>query len=391
MSAPSTSTTGTAAPRGRLRLWQRHRSTLLIVVGLARAVFVVLVLGGGSASTDPLDPDNPGHLGGRALAQVLGDEGVEVDVVRSADGLDGAGVDAGTTVLVTSADSLGESTVERLRAAGAGHVVVAVPGQSVASELGAEVVGPASDATEQAACQGAGLVALLEGLEIRTGEGYEYAARSGCFSGDLGALLAQPEDGLVVLGATDVLRNGGILQADNAAVALRLLGQDDRLVWYVADAADLAGDDAVSLGTLLPDWLRPALWVLALALAGLVVWRARRLGPLATEPLPVVVRAIETTRSLGRLYRRADDRAHAAASLRAAGRAKAAERLRLPDPDRRGGDPHALIRDVARHLGRPVTEVGYLLHPEAPAPTTDQDLISLATALDELDREVRRT
>ena len=191
----------------------------------------------------------------------------------------------------------------------------------------------------------------------------------------------------VLLGAVDVLRNGGVLEADNAAVALRLLGQHDRLVWYVPDVADLAADDAVTLSSLLPDWLRPGLW-----LAALSCWRwssgvGRRLGPLATEPLPVVVKAIETTRSRGRLYRRADDRAHAAATLRAAAR---------PPRPSGCGCPPAVTRTrwcatwPATSTGR-CPEVGYLLHPDAPAPTTDHDLIALATALAELDREVRRT
>ncbi len=60
-----------------------------------------------------------------------------------------------------------------------------------------------------------------------------------------------------------------------------------------------------------------------------MLWRGRRLGPLATEPLPVVVKAIETTRSRGRLYRKSGDRAHAADALRSATRARAATRLRL--------------------------------------------------------------
>ena len=136
--------------------------------------------------------------------------------------------------------------------------------------------------------------------------------------GDNGALVAEPRDGVVLLGAVDVLRNGGILEADNAAVALRLLGQHERLVWYVPDVADLAADDAVTLSSLLPGLAAARLWLVALALLALVIWRGRRLGALATEPLPVVVRAIETTRSRGRLYRRADDRAHAAATLRSA-------------------------------------------------------------------------
>ncbi len=368
--------------------WRRHRSTLLVVAGLVLGVAVVLALGGGSASTIPLDPANKAPDGAQALARVLDDQGVEVEVVRSADALDDADVDAGTTVLVTSTENLGPSTVDRLLATtDEAQLVLAVPGPAVTDALGAEAGGPSSsDDPRPAECVGSDLVALLEGLEVRTDQGAEYPAPAGCFYGDNGALVAKPADGVVLLGAVDVLRNGAILEADNAAVALRLLGQHDRLVWYVPDVADLAADDAVTLSSLLPDWLRPGLWLAALAMLALVLWRGRRLGALATEPLPVVVRAIETTRSRGRLYRHADDRAHAAATLRAAGRAAAADRLRLPA----GHDPDGLVRDVARHVDRPVVEVAHLLHPDAPAPTNDQDLIALATALAELDREVRR-
>ena len=48
-----------------------------------------------------------------------------------------------------------------------------------------------------------------------------------------GALLAEPRPGLVLLGAGEALSNDQVLRADNAAVGLRLLGQSDRLVWYV--------------------------------------------------------------------------------------------------------------------------------------------------------------
>ena len=48
------------------------------------------------------------------------------------------------------------------------------------------------------------------------------------------------------------------------------------------------------------------------------LWRGRRFGPLAVEPLPVVVRASEATRGRARLYRRARAYGRATAALRAA-------------------------------------------------------------------------
>jgi len=378
-----------AEPSSRTTGWlRRQRTNLLIAGGLVAAALVVVGLGGSAATSEPLDPDNPGREGARALARVLEDAGVDVTVARSADQLADTTPDSATTVLVTSTYNLGPSTIERLRATTEeALLVLALPDVAVIGELGFEAGSPVFDDGPRAAdCVDAELGARLDDLEIRVEQGSEYPAPAGCWFGDDGALLAQPEAGVLLLGAPDLLRNAAVLEADNAAAALRLLGERERLVWYVPDVADLAGSDEVSLSSLLPDWIRPGLWLAALALLAVVVWRGRRLGPLVIEPLPVVVKAIETTRSRGRLYRKVNDRAHATAALRSAARTGAAERLRLPTTS----DPQTLVRDVARHLDRPVDEIAYLLHPFAPVPPTDHDLIALASALARLDREVRR-
>ena len=209
---------------------------------------------------------------------------------------------------------------------------------------------------------------------------------AGCFTGEHGHLVAMPRDGVTLLGASQVLTNDQVLRADNAAVALRLLGQHDHLVWYVPEASDLVGDDGVSLRTLVPEWIFPGLWIAGATVLALLLWRVRRLGPLVIEPLPVTVKAIETARSRGRLYRKAGDRAHAARALRRAARTNLAVRLHLAATV----ETDALVRDVARHVGRPSEQVAALLHHDAPAPVTDDDLITLANDLAALEREVRR-
>ena len=100
-----------------------------------------------------------------------------------------------------------------------------------------------------------------------------------------------------------------------------------------------------------------------------------------------MVRAVETTRSLGRLYRRSGDRGHAAASLRRAAVARCAERLRLGST----APADVVVREVARRTGRTWDEVAALLSPAGTVPSSDGDLITLARQLAELDREVRRT
>ncbi len=376
----------TAAPN----FWHRHRATLLIVGMLVLAVaLVILVTPSDEGGDTRLDPDNPGPEGAQAVARVLDDEGVDVSVARSADALEAIDVGADTTIVVTSTEWLGTSTIERLLDhAGEARVVVVDP-TFLLDDLGVPGDPGFVDTDDPLAadCSDDALADLLGDLELEVDDARTYEG-AGCFAGeDGGAHVLVAGDRVTVLGAGDLLTNDQVLRADNAAVALRLLGQSERLVWYVPSRDDQAGDDGVQVSDLLPDWIFPGLWVLALATVLLVVWRARRLGPLAAEPLPVVVKAIETTLSRGRLYRKGGDRAHAARTLRAAARARAVARLRLD----RHVDDATLVRDVARHTGRPEPEIGFLLSEHAPEPGSDRDLIALANALAALEEEVRHS
>lgn len=370
----------------RVSLWRRHRTTLLIVGALVLAVLVVIwTTDGGEQNDVRFDPANPHDNGAQAVRRVLEDQGVDVRIVRSADALHDAAAGDGTTVVVTSTEQLGKSTYDRLVADTAdARVVYVEPSGVVTGELGLtefpETHGLADGRT--AACDDP----LYDGLTLEVDQAIAYPG-GGCFSDDEGAAVIAERDGAILFGAGEALTNDQVLRGDNAAVALRLLGQDAELVWYVPTYADLVGADQTSLGALLPDWIEPGLWLLLFAGGFLVVWRVRRLGRLAVEPLPVVVKAIETTRSRGRLYRRAGDRGHAAAALRAAARRRAAVRLRLGA----GHSEDELIRDVARHVERPEAEIAALVGSHAPPPTHDNDLIRLADELAGLDREVRRS
>ena len=264
-------------------------------------------------------------------------------------------------------------------------VAGAGPGTVEALGIDAEARSDPPTGPRPATCTDTGL-GDLSGLAIQTDEALSYATTAGCFPGEGGWLLASAGQDVVLLGAPGILENDQVLRADNAATALRLLGQRERLVWYVPSLTDLVGEDGVSLRSLLPPWLVPAMWLCGLVALALVWWRGRRLGPLAVEPLPVSVRSLESTQARGRLYRAANARGHAAASLRSATREAVAAHLRLP-----GSDEAALVRDVAARTGRPGTEIQTLIGSGAAAPESDDALIRLADQLAELDREVRRT
>ncbi len=377
---------------GRLR---RHRSTLVVAASFAAAVAVVVVTSGGASSTGTLDPDNPAPDGARAVTRVLDDEGVQVDVARGIEALEAVPVSARSTVLVTSTDYLGGEITDRLLShAGGARVVLVAPTTGVLESLGLGLT--STYTTSDTGWRGDCADPLYDDLRLlvdrtvayRAGgpaDDAEEEAGPGCFGTDAGSVLVE-SGGVTVFGAADALSNEQVTLGDDAAVVLRLLGQGEQLVWYVPRYEDLPAGDGVSAQALLPRWVRPGLWLGALTLAALVLWRARRLGPLSTEPLPVVVKAIETTLSRGRLYRRAGDRSHAARSLRDATRARAATRLQLGARV----EEAALVRDVARHTGRPVVDVEALIGSRAAPPGSDLQLIHLASALAALEEEVRR-
>ncbi|HWJ09725.1 MAG TPA: DUF4350 domain-containing protein [Nocardioides sp.] len=374
------------------------RGWLLIALAVVAALVVaVWTTRGDEEFPTPLDPRNPGPDGAQALAEVLGDQGVDLTIARSADELDEARVDAGTTVLVTDTDALSPRTLDRLREhARDGRVVLVEPSFALVREIDDRLRATTTfpDAVDADCTGGDGPGGTdLSGLRIEADQMTVFSGDGGildgarCFATAGGAVVAESaSEDLVLFGAGEALTNDQVLRADNAAVALRVAGGAQRLVWYVPDPTDAGADETVSLGSLLPRWVVPGLWLGGLALAGVLLWRVRRLGPLSTEPLPVVVRAVETARSRGRMYRRSGDRGHAAGALRRAARADVAVRLGL---DRRAGTAE-LVEATARHTGAPAERVAALLDDTTHTPASDQDLVALAQELARLRREVRR-
>ncbi|KQT93727.1 hypothetical protein ASG49_01725 [Marmoricola sp. Leaf446] len=371
--------TAALAPDGLDRP-RRSRTPWLLGALVLLVLVVVTVLGrDGAATGTPLDPDNPGPDGARALARVLEREGVEVAVVRGQEALLERRVGEQDTVVVTAPEDLVPTTQRRLErhAARAAALVYAGEADAVAERLDLDTA-PLRDGTRPARC--ADPLAGDLALRVRGGLGLE---APGCFGVD--GTVALTRDGTTWgLAGGSVLANEHVTRAGAAALGLRLLGQGDRVVWYVPDLADAPVDEGSALGALLPPALLPSLLLLGAATVALVLWRGRRFGPLATEPLPVVVRAAESTHSRGRLYRRAGDRAHAATALVTATRRRLHARLRLPTD----APLEALVAAVAARTGRRTDEVTALLRP--PSPTDDTQLVDLGQRLHDLEDEVHR-
>lgn len=371
----------TSVPAAGHTVWRSARVPAAIaVVVLALGIVTALVRGGTDA--DALDPQSPAPNGSRALAQILTTAGVESQRTDSYD--DALAASSGSTVVVPSTALLGGERLERLAAAAATLVVVSPTGEALdALEIpiaveGYERVRPRSPGCDDAAAQAAGR-AVTGGYIYERDDADARVAL--CYGGSVAI-----QGGTVVLGAGEVLMNRALGDEGNAALAMRLLGQHENLVWYLPTPADPAlRDGDRSFAELIPaGWVFGAAQ-LAIAAILLALWRGRRLGPVVTEPLPVVVRAAETTEGRARLYRRTGDRAHASEVLRQAVRTRLGAALAMPGSQPQH-DATALVAAVAHHSGQDPARVRALLYGDAPA--TDRDFVALADDLDRLEKGI---
>lgn len=369
----------------RLRqLWTAARAPVAIgLLVLLGAVIIAVV--GMQAERGLLNPRATDEAGSRAVAEVLRGRGVGVELTRDTARASSAGPDA--TLLVGFPDRLAPSQLTAVARTRADLVLVA-PGPDALAELapGIAAAGQAPVQQRPARCE---LPAARAAGEADTG-GRLYRAGNGaqCYPADGGAALVQVGDAgrtVTVIGAADVLTNTGLPEAGNAALALRLLGQHNRLLWYLPTPGAVPATEQQSFAELIaPGWLWGAAQ-LGIAAVLVAVWRARRLGPVVTEPLPVVVRAAETVEGRARLYRRVGARDHAAQTLRDASCARLRPLLGLPA----GAEPGAVAVAAASRTGRSGSEVTALLY--GPAPADDAALVRLADSLDTLETEVGRS
>ena len=382
-------TTGRERARSR---WHRWRWAIAIGA-LVALVAVLAALPEPRTSEVPLAPNNPGARGARAVAEILESEGVDIRYVRTSAEATDAAV-AGSTLLVTGSFLLSTDQTDALAATTADLVLLGPDPLLLGAVTDAATtadVAPAGATTRTARCDDPD--ALAAGSIVAGSAGY--VATSGaatvCFpTADDPAGVYLVVDGprrVVALADPTLLTNGALEQEGNAALALRMLGRNASLTWYVPSPADFGqqADTGPGLGDLLPPSAGAIGLQLLFVAAIAALWRGRRLGRLVTEPLPVTVRAAETTRGRGRLYRRSRSYGHAAAALRAGAATRSATRLGLP---RSAGAP-AMIDALARATGRPTDEVAALLY--GPPPTDDFGLEHLARRLDELESEVHRS
>jgi len=374
---PVTAAPGAAAQRRRT--WRWAALSLLVIAAVAGVGAYLTAPRSGA----PMDPASTAPDGAHALVTLLRDNGVEVVVASRIADVERAARPA-TLILVAQSQYLTDPLLDELAGTPGDLLLVEPTARTREALLPGVRKTPAPkgfdsspDCTLREADR-AGTARFGPSDSYRADDG---RAVTSCYGGVLIRFRAHGRT-VTAVGSTDFMTNGGLLHAGNAALAMNLAGDRPRLIWYAPQHIEGENSSTTSLFGLIPRNVTWLLWQLCLVVLLVAFWKGRRPGPLVAEELPVVVRASETVEGRARLYRSRRARDRAAAALRAATVQRLGPRLGLGA----GAAPPAVVAAVAQRSGADAALVSYRLY--GPPPATDHELLQLARALDDIERQV---
>lgn len=357
---------------------------------LAVAVIVVISAVGvyltGTRPGGRMDPKATGPAGAHAVVTLLRDRGVEVVVADTADDAARAARPDALVLVAETHRIVGADLLNRL-ADLPGDLLLVAPDARARTALAPGIrSGPARTFTRRPDCS------LREAdragtVDLGTTATYRAVHDNSIFSCYDGALVRYRNDDrtITVVGSASFMTNADLAREGNAALAMNLAGPRARLIWYAPQHIEGGKPGSATLLELIPKNVTWLFWQLCVALALAALWKGRRMGPLVAERMPVVVRASETVEGLGRLYRSHRARDRAAAALRTATLRRLAPRLGLgPAPD-----PAMLVAAAAQRIGAHPDWLWHSLF--GPPPESDDTLVALAHALDDIERQVTRS
>jgi len=332
-------------------------------------------------------PDDASPAGAMAVAEVLREQGVDVTVTRSFwDTQAAVGGGDGVTLLIDDDWWVLTSEAYEQVLGLSGDLVLVQPSDDALEAL-APGVGYGGFAGGELAAECALPAAERAGSITGDGDAYQAPADAiRCFPNEAGThsvVRVQSGDRTVtVLGAAAVLANETVTDDGNAALALGLLGEHPRLVWYQPDIDDYAFESDGTLASRQADWYLPLVVLLLLVGLAAALWQGRRMGPVVVEDLPVEVRSSETMEGRARLYERGGSRDHALGTLRAATVARLARALGLS----RTAGVDEVVTGCAAATGRDRATVEALLR--TASARDDREFVRLSDELLRLEREL---
>ena len=330
-----------------------------------------------------MDPEATSPAGAHALATLLREAGVEVVIADTVAEVQRA-ARPDTLLLVAQSQFLTDNSMLQSLADAPGDLLLVDPTSRTRAALTPQLrIGAANKFDNEPNCP---LREANRAGAVDFGPSDAYRAKGdldlvSCYGG---SLVSYRDGGrtITVVGTSHFMQNEGLLEEGNAALAMNLAGARSRLIWYAPQHVEGHTSAPGSILDLIPENVTWMVWQLWLVVILVALWKGRRVGPLVAEDLPVVVRASETVEGRGRLYRSRRARDRAAEALRTATLQRLGPRLGLGP----SAAPPAVVTTVAQRSGADPEFVQY--HLFGPAPANDSDLLHLARALDDIERQV---
>jgi hypothetical protein len=390
--APPDATVPETAGHVARRRWRRSRGILVAIVAL---LIIGVVIGAlrPRQRADYLDPESPGQQGAKALVEIARQHGTPVTVARSTSAAANAmQANPDAVLVITQSERLLPGDLTTLGSLPGDRLLVQPTGDTLEALAPGVVPSGAVSGTLDAGCS---LPAAVNAGDVDLPNAQTYNAPPGatkCYlNGGEPSLVQLPGGGstVTVLGSGDPFTNQRLADHGNAALGMNLLGARSSAVWLLPDPPP-PGSGRKSFGDLVPFGVKLALLQTIIAVVLVALWRARRLGPVVVEPLPVVVRSAEAVEGRARLYRSRQAGDRAALALRTG----ALERLTalLGMPRNAATDPAMsaeIIAGISAHTGQEQAMIGAALY--GPPPMDDAGLVWLTGYLDELERQVRNS
>ncbi|BBA86010.1 MULTISPECIES: DUF4350 domain-containing protein [Mycobacterium] len=366
-------------PSRKRKPWRGVLLTLAAVTVIASiATYLTAPRPGGT-----MDPESTSGSGARALVTLLREGGVEVVVANTVADVENA-ARADTLLLVAQTQYLANNALLNRLSRVPGDLLLVEPTARTRRVLTPKLrVGAAETLAIRPDCP---LREADRAGTVRFGPSDAYRGKGelamiSCYGG---ALVRYQDVGrtVTVVGSNHFMTNDGLREQGNAALAMNLAGARPRLIWYAPHLVEGETSSPSSLSDLIPANVSWIVWQLWLAVILVALRKGRRMGPLVAEEMPVVVRASETVEGRGRLYRSRRARDRAADALRTATLQRLLPRLGIGS----SADPQAVAITVAQRSGADAGYVWY--HLFGPPPADDHDLLQLARALDDIERQV---
>ncbi len=320
----------------------RSSRTFVIVLVLVAVTLMLYAIGRGDDGDD-YSPTSTRANGTAAMVELLGRNGVDVDIIRGAptspDGVALVLKDEFRTPLVDADVEFEDEVADIFEWVEAGGtLVVADPASSL---LTTQVAGAHRTGLD---CEIDALSSVRElGLESDDGDGFgaieavDFVATGNkprCFYDQPGRAAVVADDigdGVIVaFGLRELLTNRRIGDADHARLAVSLLAPASGQRLHVIDGPSLLANGEETLSDLVPASVKWGLGLGAFAFVLYALGRARRHGNPVLEPLSVQISGAELVEATGAMLGRARQASGAGEALRLVARQDVAVALNLP-------------------------------------------------------------